>query len=549
MKRLLLVFSFFAFTFSISFGQSWRWGRQGINGGWGTGLTTDNKGYTYFVGMSGDSTIFGNYVIRDTTSNEETAFIVKYDTTGNVIWAISFRATQLLPIGITTDVACNLILTGQFSGTLFAGKDTLMTPIYETYFILKIDSTGNIKWAVKGISINDYASGIDVKTDVIGNIYLAGQFGTKLLIGQDTLYSGGSTAFFAAKFDPNGNAIWAKQSGETGYIVSPLAETIFDSKYLYFSCRISYRTKFGTISLIDSSQYDNVCLLKMDTGGNFLWAKAITCNNQALSFKGSVQVDKSGYIYIDGNFGDTLNFSGQNLFSPNLSNGFLIKYSPSGNVLWGKQASSTIPWNSYSTTIDGNDNIYISSSGSKIQFGAVTLNTVPDPMDNPVGVIKFDTSGTALGGVIIKAGGGNSSYLSADNSGKYIYLAGTLADSITIGSNKIGPPGNGQQWAFIASWDASTVTGIEDISHIENSVLVYPNPSQGIFNFQVQGTNQKANIEVYNMLGEKVHDSQYPISSNQYSLDLSSQPPGIYLYRIISEKGEAIASGKLVIEK
>jgi hypothetical protein len=547
MKKLILVFSFLVFAFSMSFGQSWRWGRQGINGGWGTCLATDNKGYTYFVGISGDSTIFGTYVIRDTISSEETTFIVKYDSTGSVIWAISFRANQGLPIGITTDAACNLILTGQFSDTLFVGKDTLISPMYETYFILKIDSTGNIKWAVKGTSINDYASGIDIKTDVIGNIYLTGQFGAKLLIDQDTLNSGGFTAFFVAKYNTNGNAIWARQSTETGYIVSPLAETIFNSQYLYFSCRISYRTEFGTITLIDSSSYDNVCIMKMDTGGNFIWAKAITCNNQALSGRGSVQVDKSGYIYIDGTFGDTLNFSGQSLFSSNLYNGFLIKYSPSGNALWGKQASSTIPWDSYSTTIDGNDDIYISSSGSKTQFGAVTLNTIPDPMDDPVAIIKFDTSGTALGGVIIKAGGGNYSYLSSDNYGKYIYLAGTLSDSITIGSNKIGPPGNGQQWAFIASWDASAITGIEDISPIENSVLIYPNPSKGIFNFQVQGATEKANIEVYNMLGEEVYTAILP-QRDLNKIDLSNEPASIYLYRIISEKGELVGSGKLIVE-
>ncbi len=65
----------------------------------------------------------------------------------------------------------------------------------------------------------------------------------------------------------------------------------------------------------------------------------------------------------------------------------------------------------------------------------------------------------------------------------------------------------------------------------------------------MKGEQLKANnVEVYNMLGEKVY-SQLAIDSGQWTIDLGNQPAGIYLYRIIDSKGAAIATGKLTVEK
>ena len=106
---------------------------------------------------------------------------------------------------------------------------------------------------------------------------------------------------------------------------------------------------------------------------------------------------------------------------------------------------------------------------------------------------------------------------------------------------------------IIDSLLVSTVTQVQEINSSPIHILLYPNPSKGIFNFQLQGTNQKASIEVYNMLGEKVYQAPLnpPIgetSETTISLPNVEGGAGIYLYRIISEKGEAIVSGKLVIE-
>ena len=80
-------------------------------------------------------------------------------------------------------------------------------------------------------------------------------------------------------------------------------------------------------------------------------------------------------------------------------------------------------------------------------------------------------------------------------------------------------------------------------------VNVYPNPSHGVFIIEMNSEQLKVNseVEVYNMLGEKVY-SQYSLPNTKYSIDLSNQPAGIYLYRILSGDNKLIASGKLAIQ-
>ena len=97
------------------------------------------------------------------------------------------------------------------------------------------------------------------------------------------------------------------------------------------------------------------------------------------------------------------------------------------------------------------------------------------------------------------------------------------------------------------SIDMTAPTSINEL-YQTNSIKVYPNPSTGIFTFQYSANSAKSSVKVYNMLGEKVYNEALRQAQGDNTINLSGQSAGIYLYRIVSEQGEAIASGKLVIE-
>jgi len=93
-----------------------------------------------------------------------------------------------------------------------------------------------------------------------------------------------------------------------------------------------------------------------------------------------------------------------------------------------------------------------------------------------------------------------------------------------------------------------STTGIDGIESGDEPIKVYPNPNNGQFTIQASAAGGESSLEIYNMLGEKVY-SQLSTFSSPLSINLSNQPNGIYLYRIISESGDLLGDGKIVIQK
>jgi len=90
-------------------------------------------------------------------------------------------------------------------------------------------------------------------------------------------------------------------------------------------------------------------------------------------------------------------------------------------------------------------------------------------------------------------------------------------------------------------------TGVQSVSVETNTIIVYPNPNKGIFNIEASQAMDKSVMEIYNVLGQQV--SSQPLTGLTKEINLSTQPAGLYLYRVISESGTLIGNGKLVIQK
>ncbi len=93
------------------------------------------------------------------------------------------------------------------------------------------------------------------------------------------------------------------------------------------------------------------------------------------------------------------------------------------------------------------------------------------------------------------------------------------------------------------------ILNIPNIIKAETNFTIYPNPGNGVFTLQSSVVSGKLSVEVYNVLGEKVYSHYQITKSSNYQIDLSSQPNGIYLYRVLTEDGSLIGEGKLFIQK
>jgi Secretion system C-terminal sorting domain len=94
--------------------------------------------------------------------------------------------------------------------------------------------------------------------------------------------------------------------------------------------------------------------------------------------------------------------------------------------------------------------------------------------------------------------------------------------------------------------------GIHELNTQTPSVKLFPNPNNGQFTIQVSGLSNYPDgnlesVEVYNMLGEQVY-CKFNLQNSECNIDLSSQPAGVYFYRIISDSGSLVGDGKFVIQ-
>jgi uncharacterized repeat protein (TIGR03803 family) len=96
--------------------------------------------------------------------------------------------------------------------------------------------------------------------------------------------------------------------------------------------------------------------------------------------------------------------------------------------------------------------------------------------------------------------------------------------------------------------DTNAVTSVDNVTPTACSIKAYPNPSKGLFILSLLNSNEKCNIEIYNVVGEKIYTETLQIQDNTI-IDLIGQPNGIYFYRVLKETGALVGSGKLIIEK
>ncbi len=89
-------------------------------------------------------------------------------------------------------------------------------------------------------------------------------------------------------------------------------------------------------------------------------------------------------------------------------------------------------------------------------------------------------------------------------------------------------------------------TGISDEAPLSNQIYLYPNPNNGKFTIYLPPSSSNSSLEIYNILGYEVLKST--LINSTTPLDLSKQAKGIYLYRVISETGQLIGTGKIIVD-
>jgi hypothetical protein len=278
------------------------------------------------------------------------------------------------------DGSGNPSVAGFFSGTVDfnpgAGVDNRTSNGIRDVFLSGFDSNGNLVWARTWGGPGD-DGGTSVAIDGSGNAYITGFFeGTANFdpgAGTDNHTSNGEEDAFLSKFDQNGNFIWALSWGGSSIDVGG-SVAIDGSGNMYirgdFMNTVDFDPGAGTDTHSSNGYYD-VFLSKFDSNGNFVWAR--TWGESGIDLGGSAAIDGSGNVYVTGEFEGTVDFDPGVGVDNHSSNGitdiFLSKYDPNGNLVWARTWGGSYDDWGLSVMIDGSGNAYATGSfGDIVEF-------------------------------------------------------------------------------------------------------------------------------------------------------------------------------------
>ena len=320
------------------------WGGDSGGQDEGNGVIADESGNTYVVGTFSGVVDFDPGPSEDwhTSHNGYDAFLSKFDSSGNFLWAKTWGGTTppySHGAGVAIDVSGNVYATGHFQGTVDfdpgSGEDNHTSNGSYDIFLSKFDSMGAFLWAKTwGGVYHDYSHSVAI--DGEDNVYVTGNFQQYVDFdpgpGEDWHTSNSERSFFLSKFNAFGTffwvSTWEEDSSGTGYGVAT-----DESNNVYVTGEFSETVDFNPGPGVDNHTSNgdlDVFISKFDTLGTFLWAK--TWGGSLWDAGFGVATDGAGNVYVTGFFVGIVDFDPGPGEDWHTSNGdhdvFLSKFSP-----------------------------------------------------------------------------------------------------------------------------------------------------------------------------------------------------------------------------
>ncbi len=164
----------------------------------------------------------------------------------------------------------------------------------------------------------------------------------------------------------------------------------------------------------------------------------------------------------------------------------MAKFDSAGNNIWAKATIilDTTAWTGYTLSLDTNNNLYLSAGGTRggaheyrIVFDADTFKTYIGTDDGASLVLKLDTSGKLICGVMVAGGGDDNNAIVVNPSGNDIYFGGDLDNNVVFGSDTLNHPSM-HEVPFLTKWLADCIsTNIKnEVDGQTEKINLFPQP-------------------------------------------------------------------------
>jgi len=299
------------------------------------------------VAYSIQQTKDGGYIVAGRTSSFESGYsdvyVIKLDENGNKIWEKTYG-------GNDWDGASSIQQTKD-GGYIVAGWTGFFEAGYSDVYVIKLDAYGNESWE-KTFGGSDYDTAWSIQQTKDGGYIVA---------GYTSSFGAGGGDVYIIKLDENGNMVWERTYGGSGYDIANSIQLTNDGGYIIAG-------KTGDFYSGD------VYIIKLDKDGNKSWEK--TYGGSGDDWARYIQQTTDGGYIVAGSTSS---------FGAGKSDVYVIKLDENGNKVWEKTYGGSDYDEAYSIqqTKDGG---YI-VAGYTRSFGAG---------ESDIYIIKLDGNGNSV---------------------------------------------------------------------------------------------------------------------------------------------------------
>jgi hypothetical protein len=239
---------------------------------------------------------------------------------------------------IATDASENVYLAGYTNcipDVAFGSFQNGITNTAADAMLIKFDSSGNGIWAryFGGTGTEEAHS---VSTDEAGNVYITGNTDSQLGIatgGFQNSFGGGLNDVFLAKYNGVGNLLWATYYGGDGFEWGNSVVTSSGKVYLSGVTTSTSNITLGGFQNAYGGGFYDAFLVEFDSVGN---RNCATYYGGSLNeWGGLVTTDGSGNVYLAGYTSSTSGIASggfQNSFGGGFSDAFIVKFKSSSTA-------------------------------------------------------------------------------------------------------------------------------------------------------------------------------------------------------------------------
>nr|AYM54228.1 secreted protein [Sorangium cellulosum] len=295
---------------------------------------------------------------------------------------------------LAVDGAGNVVLCGEFTGAVDFGGGMLDAAgdTNFSFFVVKLAPSGAHVWSRSfGDGTHQQCSAIAV--DAAGNVIIGGASagGVDFGAGHQPATAPGWGPF-VAKFDPDGELIWAEIYDAQEAEVHALAVDALGN--IVAAGRLSEHVDFGAGPLV-STYGRGAYVVKLDPSGDEVWSREFSCLNGSTSAV-DVAVDGADSVILAGQFSGSIDLGAGLLAGAGRRDAFVVKLDSEGVSLWGNVYGDAADQAVTAVAAGADGRVLLAGDFTgEIDLGAGRLVGRGDAEDRDIFVAMLDASGVA----------------------------------------------------------------------------------------------------------------------------------------------------------